>query len=475
MANFDKFSRGACGHMLKHYERAKDENGEYVQFGNRDIDPERSHLNYNLGPEREGAQYTFIKQRCGEVYCLNRSNVNVLGSWIVTAPEGMPDDQLRPFFQASYDALEKKYSRENVVSAHVHMDESGRPHMHFAFVPVMYDKDKERYTVCAKKLITKTELMKFHPWLEAEVSQRLGYQVQLMNEATKDGNKTVTELKRERELAKQTEFAQQTEAAKAAAVKASQEAAQIEARKAELQEGLNTLETPEAVRQVEGKPTLFGGAVKVPKEGWELVKQWADKGAAAVSYGDNMRDVNEQLRQTVERLKPYDPKRIQNVLKAQEEELERRAMAKKVKELEVREAEMKAREQHYAAMQQCLREDLNARLESYYALQDRRKEAWAHRSEAERNVKVLEALRDDGNLLEGIFARVALLGARREAADAREKHERICAAVKAEKHKIREQQAELMEQKAEFDKTLQDGVKRAVQPQKDVTREQEAR
>lgn len=309
MANFDKFSRGACGHMLKHYERAKDENGEYVRFGNRDIDPERSHLNYNLGPEREGAQYTFIKQRCGEVYCLNRSNVNVLGSWIVTAPEGMPDDQLRPFFQASYDALEKKYGRENVVSAYVHMDESGRPHMHFAFVPVMYDKDKKRYSVCAKKLVTKTELKKFHPWLEAEVSQRLGYQVQLMNEATKDGNKTVTELKRERELAKQAEFAQQTEAAKAATAKAlqtaqnaTQEAEAAEARLQDIKDDLNALDTPEAVKSVEAKPTMMGGAVKVSKEEWKLVKSWADRGAAAVSYGDNMQHQIEQLREEVARL-----------------------------------------------------------------------------------------------------------------------------------------------------------------------------
>lgn len=342
MANFDKFSRGACGHMLKHYERAKDENGEYVRFGNRDIDPERSHLNYNLGPEREGAQYTFIKQRCGEVYCLNRSNVNVLGSWIVTAPEGMPDDQLRPFFQASYDALEKKYGRENVVSAYVHMDESGRPHMHFAFVPVMYDKDKERYSVCAKKLVTKTELKKFHPWLEAEVSQRLGYQVQLMNEATKDGNKTVTELKRERELAKQAEFAQQTEAAKAATAKAlqtaqnaTQEAERAEARLQDIQEDLNALETPQAVKGVEAKPTMLGGAVKLPREDWELVKSWADRGAAAISYGDNMQHKNEQLQEEVARLEEAASGKMQLLLQNAE-------LQKQVKDLQAENKRLRA-------------------------------------------------------------------------------------------------------------------------------------
>lgn len=47
MANYDKFIRADMG-LFAHCERKKDENGNYVTFGNQRIDPSRTHLNYNL-------------------------------------------------------------------------------------------------------------------------------------------------------------------------------------------------------------------------------------------------------------------------------------------------------------------------------------------------------------------------------------------------------------------------------------------
>lgn len=244
MANFDKWTRGATGHMCKHFERAKDENGEYIKFGNRDIDTSRTHLNYNLAPEREN-QYGFIADRCKELKCLNRKDVNVLGSWIVTAPANLPDDKLRDFFQASYNALEKKYGKDNVVSAYVHMDESGRPHMHFAFVPVVWDKKKETWKVSAKECVSRKELQEFHPWLERDLQERLGYHVDVINEATRDGNKTVTELKRETEMQKQREIAQETQ-------KATQELSEVTDRVKTTRDELDALKKPVAdLRDVE--------------------------------------------------------------------------------------------------------------------------------------------------------------------------------------------------------------------------------
>lgn len=43
MANAQKYTRAACGHLAAHYERRKDEKGEYVKFGNQDIDPQKTH------------------------------------------------------------------------------------------------------------------------------------------------------------------------------------------------------------------------------------------------------------------------------------------------------------------------------------------------------------------------------------------------------------------------------------------------
>lgn len=87
MANAQKYTRAACGHLAAHYERRKDEKGEYVKFGNQDIDPQKTHLNYNLGPRRGLEQIDFIRQRTTEARTLKRDDVNVMCSWVVTLPE----------------------------------------------------------------------------------------------------------------------------------------------------------------------------------------------------------------------------------------------------------------------------------------------------------------------------------------------------------------------------------------------------
>lgn len=136
MANYAKYTRGAMGHMLKHYERAKDADGQYLKFGNQDIDTKRTGQNYNLATSHN--QLDFIHERLSEVYCMNRKDVNVMCSWVVTAPEDLKPEQESEFFQESYRFLEAKYGRENVVSSYVHKDEV-TPHMHFCFMPVVSD------------------------------------------------------------------------------------------------------------------------------------------------------------------------------------------------------------------------------------------------------------------------------------------------------------------------------------------------
>jgi hypothetical protein len=113
MANAQKYTRAACGHLAAHYERRKDEKGEYVKFGNQDIDPQKTHLNYNLAPRRGVEQIDFIRQRTTEARTLKRDDVNVMCSWVVTLPEYRhhnqnlhvsPDKEQveRLFFERSY-------------------------------------------------------------------------------------------------------------------------------------------------------------------------------------------------------------------------------------------------------------------------------------------------------------------------------------------------------------------------------------
>lgn len=193
MAHLMKSTKGATGGLTRHFERYKNEKGEYLKFGNQEIDIQKIHLNYNLAEEKN--QLEFIKNRTSEVRCLNRKDVNVMASWVITLPETIKtQENQKKFFQESYNFLEEKYKKENIISSFVHLDET-TPHMHFAFVPVVYDKKRQDYKVSAKECITRNDLKQFHPQLEAHMKKAFGYEIGILNEKTKEGNRSVKELK----------------------------------------------------------------------------------------------------------------------------------------------------------------------------------------------------------------------------------------------------------------------------------------
>lgn len=211
MAHVAKFTRGTCGLLARHYERYKDkEHPEEVKYKNQDIDSERTHLNYNLAPMRQ--QMPYLKKRLKEVHCLDRDNVNVMCDWVVTAPKELPAEHQREFFEVCYKHLEEKYGEKNVISAYVHMDEN-QPHMHFAFVPVVYDVKKDREKVSAKEALNRSQLKRFHPELQEVIDKWIDekeydFECNVLNGATENGNKTIEELKIEslKEIRKEEEY-----------------------------------------------------------------------------------------------------------------------------------------------------------------------------------------------------------------------------------------------------------------------------
>lgn len=189
MANVQKYNRADVrgGGLTRHFERAMDGNGNYHKWGNQEIDTGRSHLNYNLAPNRKQGQLPFINERISEVKCHNREDVNIMCSWLITAPRVpaanrgelgelilSPGEQER-FFEESYKFLCEKYGEKNVVSAYVHLDET-TPHMHFAFVPVVVDKKKGHEKVSAKEALGWSErgLYKFHREFDARMTTVFG-------------------------------------------------------------------------------------------------------------------------------------------------------------------------------------------------------------------------------------------------------------------------------------------------------------
>lgn len=187
MANMQKYTRNALGHMLKHYAREKDQDGKYIQFGNQNIDEYFTQNNYNLANREDDlSDYEFIKKRTEELNCLKRKDVNVMATWVVTIPQKYvnaigtydffsdeEEDTYRyKFFKSTYNFLENKYGKNNVIGAYVHVDET-TPHMHFAFIPTVWDNKKQRLKVSAKECLNKKALQKFHPELNAYLNKAL--------------------------------------------------------------------------------------------------------------------------------------------------------------------------------------------------------------------------------------------------------------------------------------------------------------
>lgn len=191
-----KYEKAAAGHLLEHYNRSARNNG------NKGIDWEWSALNYNLCPREQG-DFGYYKERLSQVKCQNRKDVKTLCDWVITLPErNFTEQGERVFFETAYKEFVRRYGEKNVVSAWVHKDEAGRPHLHFCFIPIVVDRKKGIEKVSAKEVLNRAELSKIHSDMEKVMEARFQREVGILNGATAGGNKTIEELKA-RELKKQ--------------------------------------------------------------------------------------------------------------------------------------------------------------------------------------------------------------------------------------------------------------------------------
>jgi len=195
LAHVEKYHVGAIGNLCRHFERAKDKDGNYIKFRNQNIDLTLTASNYNLASSLQPLQQKeFIRKRLSEVKVLKRADVKVMCDWVVTLPKSMELEE-RKFFGKTFNFLSNRYGQENVISAYVHRDET-QPHLHFAFIPVTMDKKKNIPKVSAKEVLTRVELQRFHGDLDAYLESVFGKSIGVLNGATRDGNKSIDELKR---------------------------------------------------------------------------------------------------------------------------------------------------------------------------------------------------------------------------------------------------------------------------------------
>lgn len=274
MAHVQKFTRGNLNGLSIHLDRKTD------HHSNEEIDPTKTYLNIDLC-QKEGDTLSRLNDRLKEVYCMKRDDVKVGCSWIVTLPKNLKEqtesDQ-QAFFEKTYAFLSERYGGEkNVLSAQVHLDET-TPHLHFVFMPVVWDEKKQREKVSAKEVLNRNDLQKFHGELDTFLKKELPT-------IYKDGilNGETIELDSVKEIKKY--------------------AKQIQEKKDDLSKELELFSEPKKVfDQVEkaSKKSLFGDKVTLPYSEFEKLKTLSLSG---IKLNNQLNQVSEASKKNLTALK----------------------------------------------------------------------------------------------------------------------------------------------------------------------------
>lgn len=129
--------------IFRHNER-KNEN-----YSNKNIDKEKSHLNYSLKDPRYSYEKEF--ERIRKEYNLKgqiKTVSNIACEYIITSDNEffnrIGEKETRRFFETAYKFVceYKNLGEQYILSAKIHNDED-TPHLHLVFLPVVHTKDKK--------------------------------------------------------------------------------------------------------------------------------------------------------------------------------------------------------------------------------------------------------------------------------------------------------------------------------------------
>lgn len=145
-----KYKRGAVSGIETHVERRAK-----ISHTNPEIDRSKSNKNYDLNGRFDETFKSILKSRAEETGAkgYERKNGVVVCELLFSASpdffKNMNDEQIRSYFEKCYDFAAKKYGKDNIISAMVHLDEK-TPHMHLCFTPIV--KKNNEYKFCANDL-----------------------------------------------------------------------------------------------------------------------------------------------------------------------------------------------------------------------------------------------------------------------------------------------------------------------------------
>lgn len=202
--NMQKYNAGALGGLQSHNQR------EHESRKNREIDPARTHLNYDTVNGDDIQLRARVNERIDDlhlkravrkdavVYCsfivssdqeffrhlgrvehIRRENRKEMVAIGLREPRDFDDcDQsyqheciaagAESFFRDATRFFQRRFGEENVINGNVHLDEPGAPHMHLGVVPVIDGR------LSAKALFTPETLRQLQTDFAAEVGEKYG-------------------------------------------------------------------------------------------------------------------------------------------------------------------------------------------------------------------------------------------------------------------------------------------------------------
>lgn len=173
---------------------------------NKDIDVERSNLNYDLVQGRTKNYKTDIETFINEEKTSTRAtrkDAVLVNEWIITSDrpffDKLDDERQRKFFEDSKDYFADKYGDDNIRYAQVHLDEK-TPHMHLGIVP--FDKDNK---LSAKRVFDRKALQNIQDDFPVFL-QKQGFNIERGKKNSKQKHLSVPEYKKmadEKEIIRQ--------------------------------------------------------------------------------------------------------------------------------------------------------------------------------------------------------------------------------------------------------------------------------
>ena len=161
---------------------------------NKDIDVERSHLNYDLVNRTENYKtdiQKFVDEKKSTKRAVRKDAV-LVNEWIVTSDseffENKDDKEIKEFFDKSKDYFAEKFGDDNIRYAQVHLDES-TPHMHLGIVP--FDDNQK---LSAKRVFNRETMQKIQDELPEYMNEK-GFDIERGKKGSKREHLSVDEYK----------------------------------------------------------------------------------------------------------------------------------------------------------------------------------------------------------------------------------------------------------------------------------------